>query len=139
MEENTKDKLSLIKEIISLVVVVLGLMGALMSNTVVGILRDVKIDPITLSIIIALLGFLILLFVRLVFGDEKYKDFKKKALETAKDLAMVIIVIALIYFGGKYAMKQISEDMEKKTGGVADVTAGKKTATDRDAKATLSA
>ncbi len=137
MEENTKDKLALIKELISLVVVTLGLMGALMSNTIVGILRDVKIDPITLSIIIALLGFLMLLFVRLVFGDEKYQDFKKKALETAKDLAVIIVVIALIYSGGRYAMKQINEDIGKKTD-AADLAAARKTAADKDAKATLS-
>ncbi len=98
-----KDKLVLFKEILSLMIVTIGFMTALMSS---GVVRNIKIEPLTLIIIIAVLLFIVQFLVRVVFGEEKYDEIKKKVLYTARDFSIILIVIVGFYFAGKYVANQ---------------------------------
>ena len=98
-----KDKLVLFKEILSLMIVTIGFMTALMSS---GVVRNIKVEPLTLIIIIAVLLFIVQFLVRVVFGEEKYDEIKKKVLYTARDFSIIIIVIVGFYFAGKYVANQ---------------------------------
>ncbi len=98
-----KDKLVLFKEILSLMIVTIGFMTALMSS---GVVRNIKVEPLTLIIIIAVLLFIVQFLVRVVFGEEKYDEIKKRVLYTARDFSIILIVIIGFYFAGKYVANQ---------------------------------
>ncbi len=95
-----KDKLVLFKEILSLMVVFIGFMTALTTS---GVIKNIKVEPVTLIVIIALGLFFVQFLVRVVLGEEKYNEIKSKALATARDFAIVVLVIIGFYFAGKYA------------------------------------
>ncbi|HBC74396.1 MAG: hypothetical protein A2008_13060 [Candidatus Wallbacteria bacterium GWC2_49_35] len=95
-----KDKLVLFKEILSLMIVTIGFITALMSS---GVVKNIKIEPVTLIIIIAVVLFIVQLLVRMVFGEDHYVEVKKKVLATARDFSIVLLIIIGFYFAGKYA------------------------------------
>lgn len=95
-----KDKLVLFKEILSLMIVTIGFITALMSS---GIVKNIKIEPVTLIIIIAVALFIVQLLVRMVFGEEQYVEIKKKVIATLRDFSIVMLIIIGFYFAGKYA------------------------------------
>jgi hypothetical protein len=95
-----KDKLVLFKEILSLMIVTIGFITALMSS---GVVKNIKIEPVTLIIIIAVVLFVVQLLVRMVFGEEQYVEVKKKVLYTARDFSIVLLIVIGFYFAGKYA------------------------------------
>ncbi len=111
-----KDKLVLFKEILSLMIVTIGFMTALMSS---GIVRNIKVEPLTLVVIIAVILFFIQFLVRVVFGEEKYDEIKRKVLYTARDFSIILIVMAGFYFAGKYVANQsapLSGQVQKPAG-----------------------
>ncbi len=95
-----KDKLVLFKEILSLMVVFIGFMTALTTS---GVIKNIKVEPVTLIVLIALGLFFVQFLVRVILGEEKYGEIKSKALSTARDFAIVVLVIIGFYFAGKYA------------------------------------
>ncbi len=81
-------------------VVFIGFMTALTTS---GVIKNIKVEPVTLIVIIALGLFFVQFLVRVVLGEEKYNEIKSKALATARDFAIVVLVIIGFYFAGKYA------------------------------------
>lgn len=98
-----KDKLALMKEVLSLCVVLIGFITALISSGALVALKSVKIDPTIFFIVLAVVLFIVQLILRIMLGEEKYVAARKKVISTARDFAILIIAVAVCYFGGRYA------------------------------------
>ncbi len=120
----SNDKIAFMKEIISLMIVCLSLISALMSSAAVQFFKDIKIAPWVVILIIAVLFFVAQVILRITCGDEKYNEIKKKIFSTALDYAVIVAVIAGLYFGGKYAVNEYysqSSESSVKTENTKDV------------------
>jgi len=120
-----KDKLALMKEILSLCVVLIGFITALLSSGAFVAMKNVKIDPTVFFIVLAIVIFVIQLLLRIFLGEEKYIAARKKVISTARDFAIGIIIIAVFYFGGKYAWEAWNEPAKPEERKSADRASGK--------------